>query len=56
MLTDTERKQLVVLMRDAIASANNAWSIRELYEDDANTAIDAALAAGWRFLPPVDGR
>lgn len=52
----SERDKLIEAMARAIADANHGALIWELYADDARVALDAIEAAGWRFVPPEDGR
>lgn len=50
------RDEMIDVMARAIADANHGTLIWELYADDARAALDAIEAAGWRLVPPEDGR
>ena len=52
----SERERLVEAMAKAVAAANYGTLIWEMYVDDARTALAAIEAAGWRIVPPDDGR
>ena len=52
----SERDRLIEVMAQAIAAANHGALIWELYADDARAALAAIEAAGWRIVPPDDGR
>lgn len=52
----SERDRLIEAMAQAIADANHGTLIWEMYVDDARAALAAIEAAGWRLVPPEDGR
>lgn len=50
------REALIEAMARAVAAENHATLIWEFYLHDVRTALDVAERAGWRLVPPEDGR